>query len=241
MLILPAIDLRAGRCVRLTQGRKNSVTVYDADPVKVAQAFQGSGARMLHVVDLDGAFAETYGPNRQVLRELVKVLDIPIQFGGGLRSIKDVEQAIELGVNRVVVGTMAVKSLQTVSELIRSFGADHVAVAIDAQDGIVMTHGWETKEPISAMTLAGNVASVGVERVIYTDILRDGTLAGPNVDQICAIVETSLKVTASGGISSLDDLAAVSRCGIDSVIVGKALYERRFSLEEAIKLCEESQ
>lgn len=234
MLVLPAIDLRDGRCVRLTQGRKNTATFYDANPIEVAQAFEAAGARMLHVVDLDGAFAEQNIRNRQVLRELLGALKIPIQFGGGLRSPKDVEEVIEFGVNRVVIGTIAAESMETLSKMIYLFGASHIAVGIDAQNGVVMTHGWEKQESISALALARKVASVGIERVIYTDIQRDGTLTGPNIDQTCLIAETGLKVTASGGISSLEDLKAVSSCGIDSVIVGKALYEGRFSLEAAM-------
>lgn len=237
MIILPAIDLRDGRCVRLTQGRRDSTKVYDGDPVDVARAFAASGAEMLHVVDLDGAFAEPNSVNRRVLREIVRAVDIPIQFGGGLRRNKDVEQVIEWGVTRVVIGTVAAESPEILSEMIRRFGSRHIAVGIDAQQGTVVTHGWEQTESISALTLARRVAALGVERIIYTDVARDGMLRGPNIEQTCLIAGTGVKVTASGGVSSLQDLRnlrAVSDRGIDSVIVGKALYEGLFTLAEAL-------
>lgn len=238
MIILPAIDLRDGRCVRLTQGRKDSAKVYDGDPVDVAKAFAASGAEMLHVVDLDGAFAEPNSANRLVLREIIRAVDIPIQFGGGLRRSQDVAQVIELGVSRVVLGTVAVESPDTLTELVRRFGPGHIAVGIDAQKGRVVTHGWEKTESISALTFAGTVAEIGVERIVYTDVARDGMLHGPNIEQTCLIAGAGVKVTASGGVSSLQDLKdlqAVSSLGIDSVIVGKALHEGKFTLEEALK------
>ena len=238
MLVIPAIDLRQGKCVRLTQGRKDTATVYDGDPVKVAEGFARDGAGMLHVVDLDGAFSESNGRNRGVLRELVRAVRIPVQFGGGLRGAKDIEQIISLGVARVVVGTMAVESPDRLAKIIRLFGVDHVAVGIDARNGQVVTRGWETEEQISALTLAGRVAAAGVQRIIYTDVQRDGTLAGVNIDQTCLIAQASgLKVTASGGVASLEDLErlrAVGDRGIDSAIIGKALYEGRFTVAEAI-------
>jgi phosphoribosylformimino-5-aminoimidazole carboxamide ribotide isomerase len=241
MLVIPAIDLRQGKCVRLTQGRKEAVTAYDADPVKVAEDFERDGARMLHVVDLDGAFSEPNGRNREVLRDLVSAVSIPVQFGGGLRGAKDVEQIIGLGVARVVIGTLAVELPDVLAKIVGLFGVDHVAVGIDARDGQVVTRGWETEEQINALTLARRVAAAGVERIIYTDVQRDGTLTGVNIDQTCSIAEASgLKITASGGVASLADLkrlAAGTHCGIDSVIVGKALYEGRFTLPDAIAIC----
>jgi phosphoribosylformimino-5-aminoimidazole carboxamide ribotide isomerase len=196
---------------------------------------------MLHVVDLDGAFSESNGRNREVLRDIVRAVSIPVQFGGGLRGAKDLEQAISLGVARVVIGTLAVESPDMLAKFVELFGVDHVAVGIDARNGQVVTRGWETEEEMSALTLARRVAAAGVERIIYTDVSRDGTLAGVNIDQTCLIAETSgLKVTASGGVASLADLerlGAVSHCGVDSVIVGKALYEGCFTLPDAIAVC----
>ena len=241
MLVIPAIDLRQGKCVRLMQGRKEAATIYDGHPIKVAEAFENDGAQMLHVVDLDGAFSEPNERNRDVLRDLIHAVGIPVQFGGGLRSSKDIEQAISLGVARVVIGTLAVESPNMLAKFVGLFGVDHVAVGIDARNGQVVTRGWESEEQISALTLARRVAAAGIERIIYTDVQRDGTLAGVNIDQTCSIAEASgLKITASGGVASLEDLerlGAVSHCGVDSVIVGKALYEGRFTLPEAIAIC----
>jgi len=241
MIVIPAIDLRQGKCVRLRQGRKEAATVYDADPIRVAEDFERDGARMLHVVDLDGAFSESNERNRDVLRDLVRSVSIPVQFGGGLRGAKDIEEVISLGVARVVIGTLAVESPDLLAKFVATLGVDHVAVGIDARNGQVMTRGWETEEQMTALTLARRVAAAGVERIIYTDVQRDGTLTGVNIDQTCLIAETSgLKVTASGGVASLADLerlGAVSHCGVDSVIVGKALYEGRFTLPDAIAVC----
>jgi len=238
MLILPAIDLHDGRCVRLTQGRKEAMKIYNANPVDVAQAFEAAGARMLHVVDLNAAFSRTNARNRQVLSELIRAVDIPIQFGGGLRSTKDVVEVIELGVTRVVIGTVAAESTGRLKTMVR-YARQHLVVGIDAKDGQVVTHGWNKQETLSALTLARRVSEIGIERVVYTDVVRDGTLTGPNIDQTCMIAGTGLKVTASGGVSSLEDLKrlkAASACGIDSVIVGKALYEGRFRLPEALRV-----
>jgi len=237
MLIIPAIDLRDGQCVRLTQGRKDAATIYDGDPVSVAKRFAQAGAPMLHVVDLDGAFSESNSRNRQTLAEIIRAIDIPVQFGGGIRSIEDVKAVIEPGVSRVVIGTLAVESPDILMELVRLFGPDRIAVGIDARDGRVVTRGWEREEKLSALELAKRIALLGIQRVIYTDVSRDGMLSGVNVEQTCNLArESGLKVTASGGISSLEDierLRSVSDCGIDSVIIVKALYEGRFTLQEA--------
>lgn len=238
MLIIPAIDLQNGKCVRLSQGRKDAAIVYDDDPMKVAKSFAHEGARMLHVVDLDAAFSDRSFLNRSVLRKIIEAIAIPVQFGGGLRSPDDVREVIELGVTRAVIGTLAVESPETLKGLVQRFGGDHIAVGIDAKDGEVMVHGWEQKGKIRAVELARVVARAGVSRIIYTDVARDGMLTGINLEQTVSIArESGLKVTASGGVSSLEDikrLNQLSEFGIDSVIIGKALYERRFTLEEAL-------
>lgn len=212
--------------------------VYGGDAVEVALRYQSDGARMLHVVDLDGAFSEVNSHNRQVLKEIVSQVQIPTQFGGGLRSLEDVEGVLELGVSRVVVGTMAVESPETLTQALQYFGGERVVVGIDAKAGMVRTRGWEKEEKVSASDLAQRVAALGVTRIIYTDVARDGMLAGVNIEQTCRIArESGLKVTASGGISSLEEIQRLkdrSECGVDSVIVGKALYEGRFTLKEAM-------
>ena len=237
MLIIPAIDLKDGKCVRLTQGRRSDVKVYDGEPVEIAKNFEDAGARMLHVVDLDGAFAGSNSRNRKVVRRLIHAVKIPVQFGGGLRTVSDVQQLIEFGAAQVVIGTLAAESPETLEKFVQLFGF-RICVGIDARDGFVMTRGWEKQEKLSAVELARRVADAGVDRIVYTDIARDGTLGGVNLEQTCAIArESGLRVTASGGVSSLADieqLKSVSDCGVDSVIVGKALYEGRFTLEEAL-------
>jgi len=239
VLIIPAIDLRNGQCVRLTQGRKAEARVYDGDPVEIAESFERAGARMLHVVDLDGAFAEGGSPNREVARRIIETVGIPVQFGGGLRKITDVWELIEYGAARVVVSTLVVESPELLAHLVEKFG-ERIAVGIDARDGQVVTRGWEKQENISAVELAEQVAALGVSRIVYTDVARDGMLVGINVEQTCNIARRSgLKVTASGGVSSLADLERLKgECegGIDSVIVGKALYEKQFTLADALRV-----
>ena len=237
MIVIPAIDLKDGLCVRLLQGRKSDVTVYNDDPVQVAREFAAAGAEMIHVVDLDGAFNEAESPNRTVTRRIVDAVDVSIEFGGGLRSLDDVRQLSDAGVARVVLGTVAAESSSRLRDFVNTFGSQ-ICVGIDARDGRVMTRGWETATPLMATELARSVAECGVERIIYTDIARDGALVGPNIQQTLAVAEAAnVRVTASGGVSSLDDIKRIRDAGdprVDSVIVGKALYEGRFKLEEAI-------
>lgn len=239
MLIIPAIDLKDARCVRLTMGRKSEVKVYDGDPVDVAKSFEDAGARMLHLVDLDGAFEGGVSPNRKVARKIIRSINIPVQFGGGLRAVTDVQQMIEFGASQVVIGTLAAESPETLEMFVQLFGF-RICVGIDAKNGRVLTRGWEKEEELSATALAKRVADAGVDRIVYTDVTRDGTLTGVNVEQTCNIAtESGLRVTASGGVSSLEDikrLKEVSNCGVDSVIIGKALYEGRFTLQEALRV-----
>lgn len=239
MIVIPAIDLKNGRCVRLLQGRKTEVTVYNDNPVAVAKEFAVAGAEMIHVVDLDGAFNGTESPNRKVVRQIVEAIDVPVEFGGGVRSLKDVEDLCSAGVARVVLGTVAAESPQLLKDFVTNFSS-RVCVGIDARDGRVMTRGWESATPLLAVELAKSVAECGVERIVYTDIARDGMLSGPNIEQTLAVARAAnINVTASGGVSNLDDLKRLRDAGdslIDSVIVGKALYEGKFKLAEAISL-----
>lgn len=242
MLILPAIDLRNGCCVRLTQGRKDSAKVYDGNPVDIAQAFEAAGAKMIHIVDLDGAFSESNSRNRQTLQEIVRAIQIPVQFGGGLRQLDAASKAIDLGVARIVIGTLAVESSEILETLLLLFGSERVAVGIDSRSGQVVTRGWENDTALSAVNFARHLASLGVERIIHTDVSRDGMLNGIDLDATCEIARAcGLRVTASGGVSSLEDIRRVihSSCGIDSMIIGKALYEGYFTIEEALALAEQ--
>jgi len=238
MIVIPAIDLRNGLCVRLLQGRKSDVTVYNEDPVAVAREFAAAGAELVHVVDLDGAFREADSPNRAVVKRIVETVDVRVELGGGVRSLDDVQELCDAGVARVVLGTLAAETPELLKEFAARFGSK-ICVGIDARDGRVMTRGWEAATPLIAVDLARAVADAGVERIIYTDIARDGMLGGPNIEQTLAVVHAAdVRVTASGGVSSLDDIKRLRDTGeprLDSVIVGKALYEGKFKLEEAIR------
>lgn len=237
MIVIPAIDLKGGRCVRLLQGRKSDVTVYNDDPVAVAKEFASAGATMIHVVDLDGAFSEADSPNRVVVKRILETMDVPIEFGGGVRSLEEAQVLSDQGVARIVLGTVAAESPDALPGFVQRFPSK-ICVGIDARDGHVMSRGWETATAVNAVDLARAVAECGVERIIYTDIARDGTLVGPNVEQTLSVVRAAnVRVTASGGVSSLDDIRRLRDADdsrLDSVIVGKALYEGKFKLEEAI-------
>jgi len=239
MIVIPAIDLRNGLCVRLLQGRKSEVTVYNEDPIAVAKEFATAGAEMIHVVDLDGAFNEAGSSNRAVVKRIVETVNVPVEFGGGIRSLDDVQQLCDAGVARVVLGTLAAESPELLKEFVSRF-ASKICVGIDARDGRVMTRGWEASTPVMAVDLARAVAGCGVERIIYTDIARDGMLSGPNIEQTLAVVRAAdVRVTASGGVSSLDDIKRLrdtDEAQLDSVIIGKALYEGKFKIEEAIRV-----
>jgi len=238
MLVVPAIDLRGGRCVRLSQGRSAEMRVYDREPLDVAKRFVEAGAELIHVVDLDGAFAGRGSPNRGIVSELVKYSGVSIQFGGGIRSVDDIQELIDQGVSRVVLGTLATESLDALKIIVERFD-EVVAVAIDARDGRVMSRGWESMTESSAIELSAKVARVGIKRIIYTDIARDGMFSGVNIEQTNAVATSSLiSVTASGGVGSLGDLRTLRENAdalVDSVIVGKALYEGRFTLGDAIE------
>jgi phosphoribosylformimino-5-aminoimidazole carboxamide ribotide isomerase len=242
MIIYPAIDLRGGRCVRLVQGDPQAATVVSDDPVGTAQQWARLGAEWLHVVNLDGAFEDTAnaGRNIQALKDIMLVVDLPIQFGGGLRTVADVEAALSLGVSRTIIGTAAITNADLVHEGLARFGAERVALAIDAWDGYVATHGWQQRTHVKATALALHMKSIGVERVIFTDIARDGTLAGVNASACADLAtESGLAVTASGGVASLEDVLRVKEveaAGVDGLIIGKALYAGRIDLSQALEV-----
>jgi phosphoribosylformimino-5-aminoimidazole carboxamide ribotide isomerase len=203
----------------------------------MARAFASAGAHMLHVVDLDAAFSGGESPNRDVLQRIVEQVNVLVEFGGGLRTVAAVEKAIALGVERVVIGTMAVDAPDDLKTLVDRHGA-RICVGIDAREGMVMTRGCEAASSLSAISLAQSLVRLGVERIIYTDIARDGMLSGPNINQTVELAKAAgLKVTASGGISCLEDIKRLREANeplVDSVIFGKALYEGCFTLADAI-------
>lgn len=235
MLILPAIDLKSGRAVRLLQGRADRETRYSDDPVAVARGFVAGGAKMLHVVDLDGAF-QGRSANWEVIRAIREAVSIPIEVGGGIRSLSDIEAMLGLGIDSVIVGTLAVRDPDTVTAALGRFGGERVQLGIDARDGKVAVQGWEQGTAHDAVAFALAWKARGAQRVIFTDISRDGMLTGPNLPAIRRLAEaTGLQVTASGGVSCKADLEALRTLeplGVNRVIVGKALYEGKVSLED---------
>lgn len=235
-LVIPAIDLRGGRCVRLHQGEYDRETVYFDDPVKMAKLWRVQNACVLHVVDLDAARGDADN-NRAVIAEMCATLDIPIQLGGGIRSMEQIEAAFTMGVYRVIIGTAAVRNPELVSKAIDAYGARRIVVGIDARDGEARVQGWTEGSGVEAAELAEEMEARGVRRIVYTDISRDGTMKGPNVEAYRALGERlgACRITASGGVGDHDDLLAIEALapyGVDSVIIGKALYENRFPCQQ---------
>ena len=242
MIIYPAIDLRNGRCVRLAQGDPQAETVFSDDPAGTARRWAGLGAEWLHVVNLDGAFGDAAkaAKNVEALRAILEAVDVPVQFGGGLRSPADVEAALGLGVARVVIGTAALDDPALVQEGVARWGKERIALAIDARDGRVATHGWQQLSEVTALALARQMKALGIARVVYTDIARDGMLSGVNAAACAALAaESGLGVIASGGVASLDDVRCVrevEETGVEGLIIGKALYTGQVDLATALEV-----
>lgn len=237
MIVVPAIDLRGGRTVRLVEGEASRETRYDLDPVEVALGFERDGAEMLHLVDLDGAFDGNAGSaNADIIRAILAAIRIPVELGGGLRSEASVDRALDDGATWAILGTLAVEDPGIVATLARRYPG-RIVVGIDARDGRVATRGWTDVTDVDAVELGKRVRDAGVGRVIYTDIARDGKLGGPNLDATVRFArESGLEVTVSGGVSSVDDVraVAVAEPPIHSCIIGKAIYEGRLTVPEAV-------
>jgi len=239
MRIIPAIDLKGGRCVRLVEGREDSAKVYDQDPVETALSYERAGAELIHLVDLDGAFAGGTSENRTIIRKIAQRVNVPVEVGGGVRSLSDIETLLtDVGASFVIVGTLAIESPDLLQQAVSRYG-ESLVVGIDARGEWVATRGWKEATEVGARDLARRVVVMGVRRIIYTDIARDGRLEGPNLEMTREIaIASRARVTASGGVSSLEDIARlreIETSGVDSVIVGKALYEGRFTIEQAIE------
>jgi phosphoribosylformimino-5-aminoimidazole carboxamide ribotide isomerase len=238
MLVIPAIDLKEGKCVRLEQGLMDKDTVFNDNPAAQARAWQEQGAEMLHIVDLDGAFAGQ-PKNRAAIEAIVNAITIPSQLGGGIRDIETIEAYLSLGLSRVIIGTAAQRNPDLVREACTRFPG-RIVVGIDAKNGMVAVQGWAEVTDITAVDLARKFEGFGVSAIIYTDISRDGMLQGPNLEATKALAEAvSIPIIASGGVSSLKDienLMAIEASGVTGVITGKAVYTGAFRLAEAVAL-----
>ena len=235
MEIIPAIDLKSGLCVRLYQGDYGKETVYSDDPVGVALRWQSGGARRLHLVDLDGA-ATGEPVNLDMIKEIVAQVDIPVQVGGGIRSQQTAETLLDMGADRVVLGTAAVQDPKLIKRLCRHLGSDRVVVSVDARDGQVAIRGWTEGTSQSVTDLVRSMEELGARRFLYTDISRDGTLTEPNFDAVQGLVDcTSQPVLASGGVSSTEHVSRLAAIGVEGAILGRALYTGDVDLSAAIE------
>ncbi|SDF18502.1 1-(5-phosphoribosyl)-5-[(5-phosphoribosylamino)methylideneamino] imidazole-4-carboxamide isomerase [Thermus arciformis] len=233
MWLIPAVDLRSGRAVRLYEGDPSRETPY-GDPVEAALRWQKEGARLLHLVDLDRALGT--GENREAVRRVAAALSIPFQLAGGIRSLEDLKEALELGARRAVVGTVAVKDPGLLARMLEEVGPDRLAVALDARGLEVVVSGWQERAPLSALDLLRAWGEMGVRTLIYTDVRRDGTLRGLDLEAVARVREAwPHELIAGGGIASAEDVLALKRLGVEGALLGKALYEGRIRLSELLE------
>jgi phosphoribosylformimino-5-aminoimidazole carboxamide ribotide isomerase len=239
LLVIPAMEIKGGRCVQMVRGVEGYT--YSDDPVEVARLCRLENAKSLHITDVDGALQGRL-INTDVLRRLVTTVDIPVELGGGLRRFEDVRQAFDLGMYRVLISTMMIENPDEARRVVQEFGPSKVVLGIDAVDGIVATHGWAESSGLTAITVALNARALGFRRIVYTDVRLDGKLRGVNLTVLRDLGEkTGMRITAAGGIEGLDDLLKLQDlegCGVDSVVIGRALFENRFSCQGLWRLCE---
>lgn len=234
MRLYPAIDIKDGKCVRLKKGLFNEVTVYSDEPYRIAAEFEAAGASFIHNVDLDGAL-KGRSVNAQVIKEIVNSVSIPVQLGGGIRTLENIQEVLDLGVYRAIIGTKAVQNPEFIRQAIENFGAEHIVVGVDAKDGLVAIEGWEKVSDQTALGMAMAMKDMGVKTIVYTDIAKDGMLSGPNIEQTKLLSDkTGIDIIASGGMSCMKDLDDVNAAGIHGAIMGKALYEKKIDLREAV-------
>lgn len=233
MQIWPAIDLRGGKCVRLRQGDYQQETVFGEDPAEMARQFVAAGARLLHLVDLDGA-RDGLSVNRQAVREILRAVNIPCELGGGIRDEATIQDLLDLGLHRLVIGTKAIKEPEWLRSMAEKFPG-RLAVGIDAKDGRVATDGWLEVSHVEATTLAGQLADLPLAAIIYTDIAKDGMLEGPNLEAMSQMkAASSHPVIASGGVTTAADVAQLAELGLDGCIIGRSLYEGRLTIPDAL-------
>jgi len=236
MRIYPAIDIKDGNCVRLLQGRFSDMTVYGSSPADMAKKWESLGGEYIHVVDLDGAL-KGHGVNAEAIEDICKCVSVPVQTGGGIRTMEDIEAKLSCGIDRVIIGTKAVADADFVRKAVEKYG-DKIVIGIDAKDGMVAIEGWEKTSDFTAVEFARKMTALGVKTIVYTDIATDGTLKGPNVEamrEMAAAVDAD--VIASGGIGSLEHILSLKDTGVEGVIVGRALYTGAVDLAEAVRVC----
>ncbi len=240
MQVIPAIDLMNGKVVRLTRGDPKQKKSYDylGTPLEFARKWKAEGAERLHIIDLDAALNR--GDNRQAILDVVKYADLPIQLGGGIRTLELADMLLSAGIQYVIIGSLALKDAASLMELQKKFSAQRIIVALDNMDGIIMVEGWKTATNITLMDAMEKFTKLGTKTFLITSITRDGTLSGPDLDTLRKAAKyPNVEVIAAGGIGSLNDLVALKRVGCEGAVVGKALYEAKFTLKEAIKKVEE--
>ena len=238
MKLFPAIDIKDKKAVRLSQGDFNQQTIYHNNPLEVAQQFETSGSVWLHMVDLDGA-KDGISKNVEISREIISHTNLRVQLGGGIRSAENVKAWLDIGLNRVIIGSAAVGNLDFVAELVKEYG-EKICVGVDAKDGKVATHGWLTDSGIDSFEFCQQLEKIGVQTIVYTDIAKDGMMQGPNFAAYEKLhAKTNLQIIASGGVSSLEDIKKLAKIGLYGAILGRSLYEGAFTLEEAIACLQE--
>jgi phosphoribosylformimino-5-aminoimidazole carboxamide ribotide isomerase len=239
MIIFPAIDIKDNKCVRLTQGNYSKVKVYDEDPVMVAKEWEAKGTEYLHIVDLDGARGD-FLVNDRLIEKIIKEINIPVQIGGGNRSYERVSRLISLGVSRVILGTVAIEEKELVRKMAVDF-ADKLAVSVDAVEGKAKTRGWENETNVDVLEVCSFMEQIGIKTLIYTDILKDGMLEGPNLEIYSKLMkETSLDIVASGGVTTLEDVNNLKNMNMYGAIIGKAFYDKRLEFEEVKNVSKEN-
>ena len=235
MIVIPAVDLLGGKCVRLYRGDPTKNKVYYDDPLEAAQILERDGVELIHVVDLDAALGS--GDNVVAIKRILENVKVNVEIGGGIRSLDKAEELLNLGAFRVIFGTAAVKNPSLVKEAVSRFGSEHVAVAIDEKDGKVAVHGWKNKSAVDCLELARIFDGIGVGALIFTPISVDGTLQGPRIQKTVELMNAvSVPVVASGGVAQLSDLVALNKTGVWGVIVGTAIYEKKFTVKQALEI-----
>lgn len=234
MILFPAIDIKDNKCVRLTQGKFDQVNIYSGDPVEMAKKWEDMGAEYLHVVDLDGAKNEGF-QNRKSIEKIANTLKIPMQTGGGIRNEERIKNLLDMGVERVIVGTMAIENPELLTELTKKYKA-HIAVSIDALNGKVATRGWQDVGTVDSIEICKFLESIGIQTLVYTDISKDGMLSGPNFSIYEELTKkTSINIIASGGVTTLEDIQKLNSMNMYGAIIGKALYDNKLDFKEALK------